>query len=578
MRQTVSGALVAIILAVGGAAADTQAEAEVAALVAKVKGFQVVELKPGRNELTAADGLTIAELRGVALDDRPPVVGPPAKPYDPRMTDDYPAGEAPYVARGIAPFRFRFFHCEFQYGGWHNWGMTDYAAAHGFDILTSYNRHLEVAGTRPAGTRLIATGGFINWDKWLEESGTGQGRWDLAAGVDLQAMLSARSLFRHDPRFDYLMIDLEHGVLSPDALRQQAWYPQAAGPAEREAFEQRYYAGYQKTYVATVQTARAAGFKNISLYGWQPFPRTWGGLEKTAADPLANWQWQRYGRGIYDVVDLLNPSVYCFYWNPANVAYTLANLDANLAVVAGTGAPKPIRPYYWTLLHGGGGGWRWWQNQPIADEESRAMVALALFCGIDGLVSWNWSGTGNHHRPAVAKDADLMLGRPLTVAPVGGGQPVELKRYDVVHVQELSDGRARFQRIERDNFRNQYGCTPDRPVYELPAAELTAHLRPLSEPVAAMIEGLALVKPVEYLLRHGQPKIVVPAAEQFAKQLPIVRRMVLDGLQVVITYDPKVVYGGAPRTVELTDLDGQAGQSLVLPADAQVRLFVLRQR
>ena len=73
-----------------------------------------------------------------------------------------------------------------------------------------------------------------------------------------------------------------------------------------------------------------------------------------------------------DEIDIVNNSVYCFYWNPGNVAYTLANIDMNIKM---TGNKKPVRPYYWTLLHGGGGGWRWWKNQPIADEEKRAMIA-----------------------------------------------------------------------------------------------------------------------------------------------------------------------------------------------------------
>jgi hypothetical protein len=68
--------------------------------------------------------------------------------------------------------------------------------------------------------------------------------------------------------------------------------------------------------------------------------------------------------GKYEAVDIVNNSVYCFYWSPHNVAYTLANIDSNMALVNSMSTKKRVRPYYyyWTLLHGGGGGWRWWRG------------------------------------------------------------------------------------------------------------------------------------------------------------------------------------------------------------------------
>ena len=91
-----------------------------------------------------------------------------------------------------------------------------------------------------------------------------------------------------------------------------------------------------------------------------------------------------------------------------------------------------------------------------------------------------------------------------------------------------------------------------------------------------MIEGLALVKPLEYTLARGEVKIDVPAYEQFADTSPIVRRVKYGDVHVVITYDPQVVYGGEPREVVLENFDGVAGHTLTLPADGQTRIFVLK--
>ena len=71
------------------------------------------------------------------------------------------------------------------------------------------------------------------------------------------------------------------------------------------------------------------------------------------------------------------------------------------------------------------------------------------------------------------------------------------------------------------------------------------HLRAKSEPVAAMIEGMALVKPLEYTLRHGEVKIDIPARRQFKQTLPIVRRVKHGPVHIVMTYDPQVVHAAS---------------------------------
>lgn len=601
MKLLTALCLAALTVKVGRAKPATTSAmvaAELAALRKKVPGFAVVKLprKPGRMVLKPDQSLTVEQLRGVELDPRPPMLQKPAEPYDPRMTDDYPPGGAPYVAQGIGPFRFRYFHCEFNYGGWHNYAMTDYAAAHGFDILYPYSRKPAEGRHLPAGTRWLSWSGFIDWHKWLPAHGIPDGRYDRLAGMDLVALHLKAGLFERPVKparlsecGDCLMIDMEHGVLPPEKLRRQPWYPGNGAPKDRRAFEKRYYDGYAQTYVSAVEAARRQGWKNISVYGWAPFGRTWGGLEQPIPPPGADFAWNAFGKQIYDAVDLINNSVYCFYWSPKNVAYVLANIDANMARVNAMPVKKPVRPYFWTLLHGGGGGWRWWRGQPIAGEEERAMIALAFFTGIDGLDTWNWSGTGNHHVPpplisprkpkdSLSAGADVMLKDGFALAPESRpeaqGRHV-FRRHDVVHVLRVDEQREQvwFQWIQPGKKNNGVGA--GFPVYVLPVAELTAHLRVKSEPVAAMIEGMALVKPFEYLLRHGQVRIDVPGRVQWKKTLPIVRRVKLGGVHLVATYDPAVVYGGRPRNIVLNDFDGRPGLTLTLPADSQVRLFVL---
>jgi hypothetical protein len=565
-----------------------EAEAELRRLEELVPGFAPVTLPPGAGRLVLRreQSLTIERLRGVALDRDPPEL-PAGEPHPEKMGDDWPPGEGPYVARGIRPFRFRFFHNEFSYGGWHTWDMTDYAAAHGFDIVSTYRASpAERAPHLPEGTAFLRWGGFVKWHERVPGL-----RYEKLADQDVAAQLIREEVFsgHAGSGYDSLMIDLEHPLLEPDALREQPWYPADARPAEQRAFEARYYAGYAKTYTAPVQAARAAGWPNISLYGWQPFRRTWWGLEEARVDPETDWAWNAFGRRIYRTVELLNPSVYCFYWSPRNVAYTLANIDLNRRLLRSTDEPKPIRPYYWTLLHGGGGGWRWWRGQPLANEDAQAMAALAFFAGVDGLVLWNWSGTGDHTHPQLRtwdreseswRGNDVIVGRAFACRAEGappGAAPARFRRYDALHVLSVGEeGTVRFQRIAKDKPGDDYGCTPDAPVYAMAREELVAHLRPAAEPVAALIEGLALVKPVEYLLRHGRVATDVPATRQFGEEWPIVRRVVLGPIHLLATYDPGVIHGGEPRRVVLEGFAGVHGRTLVLPADRETRIFVLR--
>ncbi len=580
MRPQLRWARVAVVLPIVaglGQAQEKQAETALRALAAKVERFGVIELPAtGSVELSPDQSLTVDDLRGVALDDDPPVLGAPTPEYPPKMTDDCPAAQEPYVARGIEPFRFRYFNNEFSYGGWHTWKMTDYASTHGFSILSSYNHDPADWTHVPEGTRWLRWGGFVHWEKWLEDHEIPPLRYDMLADMDVEQMLVDAGTFEQKSGFDSLMIDMEHARLSPEKLREQEWYPKDAAEAERAAFEAKYYEGYAKTYVAPVQAARRAGWEDISVYGWQPFARAWFGLDKVELDPATDWAWNAFGKAIHEAVDILNPSVYCFYWSPQNVAYTLANIDLNMKLIETMPEQKPVRPYYWTLLHGGGGGWRWWKGQPQRDEDVRAMIAFCFFSGCDGFVCWNWSGTGSHQvPPPLEEGADVMVGVPFECPAEGDAEPTRFERHDVLHVLSAAeDGQVRFQRIEKGNHQGNYGVSEDRPVYAMAEAALVPRLRAQAEPVAATIEGMALAKPFEYLLRHGEVKIDVPAQQQFAETLPIVRRVRLGKYSVIATYDPGWAEAEEPRQIVLDDFDGHAGLTLVLPADAAMRVFV----
>ena len=377
--------------------------------------------------------------------------------------------------------------------------------------------------------------------------------------------------------FDSLMIDMEHSVLAPSELRKQAWYPQTAGIV----FERKYYDGFAKTYTAAMKAAKKRGFRNISVYGWEPFPRRWYGLENFQMDPMHYEPWDLYGKSIHNDLgtDILNPSLYVYYWSAQNVGSILCNLDFNRELISTAPHPKPLRPYFWTLLHGGDANQHWWTNQPVASEESRAWTFLSMMSGIDGIDLWNWSGTGNHQIPrSITPGADIQVGETFFQLAEGSeGKKTRFNRYDIVHIASLdnSNGEVRFGRID-PNETGQDAGRKQQTLYKMRVVDLIRYLRTEAEPLSGVIEGLALAKPLEYFLSHAKPVVDVSSQKQFLESLPIVRRMKLGKFNLIATYDPAVVYGGKPRQIELSDFDGTAGHRLSIPADAQVRFWVLR--
>ena len=298
--------LTALVLSVpcaGRVQAVDNVERELKSLSARVSSFRVVPCaRSGEMRLTITQSLTIENLRGVRLDDNPPELGELTEPYDANQTDDFDDGTAPYVAKGIVPFRFRYFNCEFNYGGWHNLKMQEYAATHGFNILYPYTRKTSQRSRLPAGTRWLKWGGFVSWDEWMTKHGIPAGRYDMLADLDVAGELVKGDLLKGDnpALWDYLMIDMEHGVLSPADLHKQIWFPRTGSAADKAAFEKRYYHGYALTYTAAMTAAKRLGYRNLSVYGWEPFPRTWWGLDQLQFDPAAYAPWLLYGREIHD--------------------------------------------------------------------------------------------------------------------------------------------------------------------------------------------------------------------------------------------------------------------------------------
>lgn len=583
---------------------DPQAVAALARLSRAVPRFTVLDLPTsGTVDVPIGATLTIEDLRGVTLDDDPPILGQ-SPVYTPGVGDGLGPAERVFPARGIAPFRFRYFTNEFNITGRGTAELQDYASAHGFSLMAF--RSPEEAPHLPQGARAL---------KWLSRAAPKDidqhGRYDLLAEradhEDLAAVyasdpFSASSYTPRQPGYELLMIDIEHPVLKPEALRTQAWYPQGGDPAARAAFEARYYRGYAQMYMSAITAARRAGYPQVSIYGWYTVPRTWWGLERLHPDPTTDWAWNAYGKDIYPLVDVIHPSVYCFYVAAQNVAYTLANLDLTRGFLDALPQRKPMRPYYWLKYHGGGAtGIVWWANQPIVDEEVRAMHAMAFFTGIDGIDQWDWFSDPRFAGvPDPALDNHLMVGSPFTCAPEGGGTAQAFARYDVLHVLDgdQATGETRFQLIVKDRGPG-YGVGEGMPVYRMPRDRLRPHLRPWLENAAAMFEGLALVHPFEYLLSRGTVQVDVSAQEQFAKTLPIVRRVKLGRYHVLITYDPNVLYARlkageqtgldagtdhrlkvntamAGKGIVLQDFAGHRGLTLRLPADDQVRIVVLR--
>lgn len=573
-------------------AAPEAAEAELQALAKKVKGFQVIDLTQAEGEVRLApeQALTIEGLRGVALDENPPRLGARSEPFTKKLGQIAEAGT--YVARDIAPFRLRRFDAEYHYDGYgqNHWPMYEYAATHGFNRCGSYTLDPGDWTHLPTGTEWVLLSGY-GWGDWFKSRKLDANRWDkLAEAAQAGETLIPAGHFKTKPGYAMIMIDQEFGGLLPeDELRKQPWFPTTAPAAEREKFEDRYYAGYSVALSEPGKAARRDGWGRASIYAWQSFKYSWYGLDPRIKIDLVQDRWRRFMDGIYDAYDVLHVDGYCDAWSAGNVAYTLAAADDAVAFARSHKTVKPVRLYLSTVMLASPGVGPWLRIQPLTNEEVRAMFALQFFTGVDGVVEWVWCERANHQLPPELlvpedKKKDVWTPQAVQVAKdfaanrEGASTPETFHRYDFLRVLPEGDvktGVVRFQRVD-PTLPQEKQPKDLAGVYVAERKALTANLRAACEPVGAMVEGLALVKPLEYILSHGQAIIDAPARGQYRDKSPIVRRVKLNDVQVIATYDPAVVFGGKPREIVLKDFDGPKGLTLRLPADAQVRLFVVR--
>ena len=146
---------------------------EITALQRLVPRFRVVPLRSGKQALSLTESITIDDLRGKVLDAHPPTLRGQNLVYEPSQDETH----SPYLADGIYPFRFKFFTCEFNYGGWHNLPMQEYASTHGFNVIYPYTRKLAERSRMPVGTQWLTWSGYVDWDKRMPDHKIPIGRY-----------------------------------------------------------------------------------------------------------------------------------------------------------------------------------------------------------------------------------------------------------------------------------------------------------------------------------------------------------------------------------------------------------------
>jgi hypothetical protein len=567
------------VIAMQRADASATALADIESLRRRVRGFDVVRIPTGtgRVELQASAALTVERLRDVVLDAAPPRARP-APPAPPHRRDDLPAGvTAPYVAERIAPFAFHRFSNVLNYGGWHTNDLVAYGATHGFGTVYPYLDAPAARPELPQGTRFM-TWVVVNWGaELLPRMGLPAGRWDLLAGRSLdQGLADIRWPPVPSDGFEQLMLDMEDVIVAPAALRLQPWYPRTADAEARRRFERDYYDGYVRTRAATIEAARRRGFRRIGIYGDDVVKPAWFAL--LAGEAADDGHWDAYQSRIVELVDIVHANLYFYFWSPRNVAFALTVLDLERRRLSALAARKPSQPYFWTLMHGGSDApWIWNRERPIPTEDARAVTLLALMSGVQGITQWNWSDTGSHvsvPRPVVG--ADLQLGSALEARRVDGRGSRRFGRYDALHVVDVADPEVRFRAIDPASTAPPWGAGEDRPVYAASTRELTRALRTRAEPIAGVVEGLALARAVESLLADGTPANDPRETRRAFVAAGVVHRLVRSGRWYVLaTYDPAVLHGGRPRRVELRDFAGILGLLLRAPADSNVRLWII---
>lgn len=544
---------------------------EIARLLKTFPHIKVVEIGEQNGEIAidSNNSLTIDDLESKFKNSRPYR----RRRYGPQQSDGLGSRNSPYVASGIPPFRLNHFNCEFNYGGGHNYQMQDYAVNHGFSIVAPFRRSKNDMSVWPGDTKILRWHGIKKYRApWFSSQGLPAFRYDLLSESDFAFNVGKK----RRQQSDYLMLDMEHMAFNPTQLKKK----NSDSKTQQIVFESKYYDAYARSFISTIKAKRSEGYQKIGIYGWSPYPRSWFPLFKTSLD---RDMWERFGRSIYQNVDVVYNSVYCPYWDRRNVAFTLANIDENVKRINEMPTQIPIRPYFWPLIHGGGNSAdRWWKELPHPREDQTAMIAAAFFTGIDGIVIWNWSGTSNHHKPS----CDQFFGKGKSNRSVLVKQRFRMKRddgeweffsrYDVLKFVGFDKLRNIFKFRKISLPSNSSAKTPvSTSVFSANLDTLGPYLFARSEPIAATVQALALIKQIELTLKTGEPVIDISSSKQFAKKLPIIRRVKNGKFHVVVTYSPMSLVNGKSEEIRLNNFAGHSGLNLTFPADQKTRIFLL---
>lgn len=564
--------------------------------------------------INGASALQVSDLRGKSLDLDPPTYRDAAPTYAANRTDTFAptdvfcASSAPYVPQGILPFAMRYFENTFEFGGWHANRMADCMASLGFrriravsephrttakDVLPEQTTWQRILGD-PWPNVMSALG--LPWTTELipGSPSTAFNRFDLLGTLNEEALLSQlhaswQTLAHTEPYYG-VMVDLEKHVFQTEAeLRQAPWFQFAKGSRNDDELVRDYFRGVQRYFTIPAAVLKELGVKDVSLYGQQPFNRTWTGsnAEPDPADSVERYAY--FALPMYEAFDTFNISLYNFYRVSQNTAYTLANSDANILFrdwLAALGlAPKAIRPYFWNQYHGGGGGDRWWKLLPIASEEMAAQTFFQLMNQIDGITLWNSAGATNPHvvssvvpRSETNYGGVYVVGAPFPFTKVASGSDdrTAIKRYDVISVVSKAGAYVYFKFVDTA-MRSGSGIPPTASLYRAREADMAPSLISRSEGVSGVVEGLALGKPIEFVLRNGAKVVTTTSYQQFMHDLPITRRIDYGRYSVVGAYSPKSLYGDSHPVQETASIsfDTASGEKRIdVVADKDLRFYV----
>lgn len=557
------------------------------ALAGKVGRFKVIPFRPVAGEVTLPQGQSLSadDLAGVQLQE-PPLEAVAAS--GPSAADRAP-GAAAYEMKGLLPFQLNELYAVADYGGTGNVFVYDYLAGHGVNTFFPSGYTPADRSHYPAATRWVKRVS-LNWHWWFSNKKIPDGRWDALAEIDPTPEIAGWKVCDPDPAYQVLLLSMNRApLLDRKALREQEWYPKQAPEGEQAEFEQRYYVGFARIYAAAALLAHQQGWQTVGIWSepgmldtWAPSGNLWARMTEPIADPETSWAWNAYGKLIAANVDLIVQATNFPYWNEAgNVLWLLRNSDNMAALNASL--PEEERPGLVQIAtptsSGGGGGWRWWAGQPLTEETITALTVMPLLAGARGCgVTLGLDPkVSSSVLPPLREGLDAMLKDTFTLRPTGPVPDlpeVTFKPNDVVHVTMLgADGSVTFQRVQPGMPNNGVGDWA--PTFTLPQAELDRHRMTLDANLRGMVRGLALVKPFEALIRQGEAKREVRPQVQNYDTLPIVRRVKYGRHHLLAAWDP---WGyKRPREAVLRDFDGHAGLTLRVPADAQVRLYLLEE-